>query len=248
MISSFIQFFSSHSSTVHTHTKLHRRSFFANLFLLTGYILAVWFQVYEFHSRDRELIAIIIYFLAFSLLIISGIAELSVDLFSSIRTVEHGRYHSKSPLWNRVISVLFITMGVLDIVAFCFWIQEKLHSEKVLLLCSGYYLLIMSILVLFFQMKEPIDNAPDRIDFVANGLVFVDAVLNIVLRHLELSVQSSDDATSRMELAVVILFLITAVLYVSTDIFRIIESNGGGGRDTEKQQTVQSTTQEITEA
>ena len=242
--SSFFQFFSSHSSTVDT--KLHRRSFFANLLLLTGYIFAVWFQIYEFHSRDRELLAITIYFLAFSLLIISGVVELSVDLFS-VRTVGHGRYHSESPLWNRIISVLFITMGILDIMAFCYWIQKDFRTEKVLLACSGYYILIMSMLVLFFQMEAPIDNTPNRIDFLANGLVFVDALLNIVLRHLELSAKFFDDATNRMELAVVILFLIAAVLYVSTDIIRIMGSSCGGGCGTKQQQSAQTTAQEMSE-
>ena len=79
-----------------------------------------------------------------------------------------------------------------------------------------------------FQMKETIDSTPDRIDLLANLLVFVDALLNIVLRHLELSVNYLDDATNRMELAVVVLLLITAVLYVSADVIRIKSSGGGG--------------------
>eukprot|EP00984_Skeletonema_dohrnii_P038412 scaffold41603_cov161-Skeletonema_dohrnii-CCMP3373.AAC.2 len=122
MRSSFVHFISTPTSTADT--RIHRRSVLANLILLSGCILGVWFQIYEFNSRDRERIAITVYFLAFSLLVISGIVELSVDLFS-IRTVGHG---------------------------------------------SGYVLLIMSILVLFFQMKETIDSTPDRIDLLANLL------------------------------------------------------------------------------
>ena len=99
-------------------------------------------------------------------------------------------------------------------------------TEDVLLLCLGYFLLVMSILVLFFQVKETIDNTPDKIDLVANGLVFVVALLNIALRHLELFRYDCDDACNRMELAVVISFLITAVLYVSADATRIKSSGG----------------------
>jgi len=225
MISSFLHFFSSPTSTVDT--RIHRRSFVANLILLLGCILGVWFQIYEFNSRDRELIAITVYFLAFSLLVISGIVELSVDLFS-IRTTGHGRYHCDSSFWNRVISVLFITMGITDIVAFCYWIRRDLRTENILQICSGYVLLIMSILVFYFQMKESIDSTPDRIDLLANWLVYVDAILNVVLRHVELSVNFLDDETNRIELAVVIFLLITAVLYVSADVIRIKSSGGGG--------------------
>ena len=225
MISSFLHFFSSPTST--DDTRIHRRSFVANLILLLGCILGVWFQIYEFNSRDRERIAITVYFLAFSLLVISGIVELSVDLFS-IRTVGHGRYHSGSSFWNRVISVLFITMGITDIMAFCYWMIKDFRTENILQICSGYVLLIMSILVLFFQMKESIGSTPDRIDLFANWLVYVDAILNVVLRHVELSVKFLDDETNRIELAVVILLLITAVLYVSADVIRIKSSGGGG--------------------
>eukprot|EP00985_Skeletonema_marinoi_P022449 scaffold14338_cov176-Skeletonema_marinoi.AAC.2 len=137
-------------------------------------ILGVWFQIYEFNRRDRTPIAKTVYFLAFFLLVISGIVELSVDLFS-IRT-----------------------------------------------------------------MKETIDSTPDRIDLLANWLVYVDAILNVVLRHVELSVKFLDDETNRIELAVVILLLITAVLYVSADVIRI-KSSGGGGSGTQQLQSAQKT-------
>jgi hypothetical protein len=121
-------------------------------------------------------------------------------------------------------------MGITDIVAFCYWIQKDFRTENILQICSGYVLLIMSILVFYFQMKESVDNTPDRIDLLANWLVYVDAILNVVLRHVELSVKFLDDETNRIELAVVILLLITAVLYVSADIIRIKSSGGGGNQ------------------
>ena len=92
---------------------LNRRSFIANFILLLGYTFGLWFQVYEFQGRDRTTIAITVYFVAFVLLILSGLLELSVDIFST-RSVGHGRYHSTSYRWNRFISLLFISAGILD--------------------------------------------------------------------------------------------------------------------------------------
>jgi hypothetical protein len=118
-------------------------------------------------------------------------------------------------------------MGLMDIVAFCFWMQLDFDTEDVVLICSGYLLLIMTILVLVFQIKDSIDGTPDRIDLVANGLMFVFAILNVVQKHFahyRSTTYSVDMMTERMELAVVILFLITAVMYVSADLIRIYSS------------------------
>ena len=77
-------------ATVQDISRLNRRSFVANFLLVLGYSFGLWFQVYEFIGRDRETIAITVYFIAFILLILSGVLELSVDVFS-VRTVGHGR-------------------------------------------------------------------------------------------------------------------------------------------------------------
>ncbi|KAK1738226.1 hypothetical protein QTG54_010895 [Skeletonema marinoi] len=135
-------------------------------------------------------------------------------------------------------------MGITDIVAFCSWILKDLRTENILQICSGYVLLIMSILVFYFQMKETIDSTPDRIDLLANWLVYVDAILNVVLRHVELSVKFLDDETNRIELAVVILLLITAVLYVSADVIRIKSSGGGGTQQLQSAQKTPTPTQQ----
>lgn len=226
IFSSLLRFFSTPSSTLQEHEKqIHRRSFAANLILLLGYIFGVWYQGYEFNGRAREVIAITVYFLAFSLLVISGIVELSVDIFS-VRKVGHGRYCSDSPKWNRIISLLFIAVGIVDIVSFCFWMKRDFNTEDIVLNVSGYLLLIMSTLVLIFQLQEPIDDTPDKIDLAANWLVFVGAILNLFERQILNS--SFDDATDRMELAVVIFFLISAVLYVSADLIRVYSSGGSG--------------------
>jgi hypothetical protein len=102
-----------------------------------------------------------------------------VDIFS-VRKVGHGRYCSGSPKWNRIISLLFIAVGILDIVAFCFWMEKDFDTEEIVLICSGYLLLIMSTLVLIFQLQEPIDDTPDKIDLAANWLVFVGAILRML--------------------------------------------------------------------
>ena len=164
--------------------------------------------------------------MAFSLLVVSGIVELSVDIFS-VRKVGHGRYCSGSPKWNRIISLLFIAVGILDIDSFCFWVKRDFDTEDIVLICSGYLLLIMSTLVFTFDyVNNAFDSAPDMTDLAANWLVFVDAILNVVQRHILSS--SFDDATDRMELAVVIFFLISAVLYVSADLIRVYSSGGSG--------------------
>ena len=77
-------------ATVQDISRLNRRSFVANFLLVLGYSFGLWFQVCEFTGRDREAIAITVYFIAFTLLILSGVLELSVDVFS-VRTVGHGR-------------------------------------------------------------------------------------------------------------------------------------------------------------
>jgi len=239
IFSSLLRFFSTPSSTRQEHEKqIHRRSFAANLILLLGYIFGVWYQGYEFNGRAREVIAITVYFLAFSLLVISGIVELSVDIFS-VRKVGHGRYCSDSPKWNRIISLLFIAVGIVDIVSFCFWVKRDFDTEEIVLNVSGYLLLIMSTLVLIFQLQEPIDDTPDKIDLAANWLVFVGAILNLFERQILTSssapqrqrmldhLSHSVGMTERMELTIVIFFLISAVLYVSADLIRIYSSASG---------------------
>ena len=99
--------------------QIDRAAFSANIILLIGYAFAAWFQIYEFIDRARETTAIIVYFLGFALIVVSGIIELSVDI-CSVRTVGHGRYHSNSPMRNRIVSVLFIATGILTLWAFLF--------------------------------------------------------------------------------------------------------------------------------
>ena len=198
----------------------------ANLVLLLGYILALWFQILDFNGRAREDTAIVVYFLAFALLITSGMIELSVDVFSN-RLVGHGRYHSDSSNWNRVISSLFIVAGTLDIVAFVYWMRRDFDVEDKVLLISSYVLLIMAVPALYFQVmdirKETWRDVivSDRIDLGANIVVFVVSVMGVVLRHMDNSETDFGDATDKLELATVPIWLFTSVLYVATDGIRL---------------------------
>ena len=204
----------------------NRAALAANCILLFGYIFSLWFQIYEFNGRAREQTAINVYFLGFALIILSGIIELGVDVLS-IRTVGHGRYHSDNARWNRVISTLFISAGVLDIVAFVYWINRRKDIENTVLLVSAYVLLVMAILVLYFQLNDlkTITWAKaiisDKVDLLANIVVLVVSVVGVVLRHMEASGKDFDDATDRMELSAMSLWLISAMLYVTTDVVRL---------------------------
>ena len=205
---------------------LNRRSFIANSLLLLGYTFGLWFQVYEFQGRDRTTIAITVYFVAFVLLILSGLLELSVDIFST-RTVGHGRYHSTSERWNRFISFLFISAGILDIIAFVYWMQREPVTERQVLLVSAYILFVMAVIVMFFQIIEVKKDTwsgtlqSDKVDLVANGIVFVVTILGVVLRHTELSSNDYGDATDRLELATVPIWLFSSMLYTFTDLLRL---------------------------
>ena len=191
----------------------------ANVVLLLGYSFNLWFQYYEYNRRDRETIAIVVYFIAFALLVLSGIMELCVDKV-------HGRYHSHSAFWNGVISITFVTAGLLDVVAFIFWMEKMKREEKTVLLISAYVLFVAATLALTFSVLETKKLSwsgtmkADRIDLMANSLFFVTALMGIVLRHVQFAQAGSEEATNVMELIIVPLFLFCSILYVTADCHR----------------------------
>jgi hypothetical protein len=201
---------------------INRLALLANVVLVLGFAFNLWFQYYEFVRRDREIVAIVVYFAAFALLILAGIMELCIDALS-VRTVGHGRYHADSALWNGVISLLFVSAGLLDIVSFIFWMEGKKGEERKVLLISAYVFFIAATLALTFNVLEakkvswPGTIKPDRIDLMANGLFFVTAVLGVVLRHIQFSQMGFDGATNEMELIIVPLFLFCSILFVIAD-------------------------------
>ncbi|KAL7529422.1 hypothetical protein ACHAWF_002969 [Thalassiosira exigua] len=189
----------------------------ANVVLLLGYVLALLFGFYEFQGRAREPTAIVVYFLAFALLILSALVEFSVDAFS-VRTVGHGRYHSGSPGWNRCFSILFLVAATLDIVAFVYWLRRQLEVEVMILLISSYVLLVMAALVLYFQWAEfRQSSAMTPSDLMANAIILVTSLLGVVLRHLQHSQNDFDDAADKLELSTLVFWLLSSVLYVATD-------------------------------
>ena len=204
--------------------RLNRQSCIANLILVAGYSFGLCFQIYEFNGRAREIIAIVVYFVAFILLILSGILEWTVDAFSK-RLVCHGRYHANSAAWNTCISILFISAGILDIVAFVYWIRKEFDAEDIILLVSSYVLLVMAIVVLYFQLME-IRNTTwtgtilsDKADLVANVLVMIVTIMGVVLRHMEFG--DFGETPDRMELATVPIWLCSSIIYTSTDALRL---------------------------
>ena len=201
---------------------INRLSLLANAVLLLGYSFNLWFQYYEFNSRDRETVAIVVYFIAFALLVLSGIMELCIDAFS-VRAVGHGRYHADSAYWNGAVSIMFVSAGLLDVVAFIFWMEKMKGEENSVLLLSAYVLFVTATLALTFNVLETKKmslsgtNKPDRIDLMANGLFFVAAVMGIVLRHVQFAQMGFEGATNDMELIIVPLFLFCSILYVTAD-------------------------------
>ena len=202
--------------------RINRLALLANAVLLLGYSFNLWFQYYEYNRRDREIVAIVVYFIAFALLILSGIMELCVDAFS-VRTVGHGRYHAHSASWNGVVSIAFVSAGLLDVVSFIFWMEKMKGEENAVLLISAYVLFVTATLALTFSVLETKNISwsgtmkPDRIDLMANGLFFVTAVIGIVLRHVQFAQAGFEEATNDMELIIVPLFLFCSILYMTAD-------------------------------
>jgi len=211
-------------------SRVNQAALLAHIVLLFGYTINLWFQYYEFNDRDMENLAMFLYFLAFALLISSAVIELGVDVFSK-REVGHGRYHADSATWNRIISILFIFAGILDIVAFFYWINMDMTAENLALLVGAYVLLVMAMLALCFQLMTLKSQAwadvirSDRIDFMANILILVITVMNTVLRHVEHAAGNpmgdSGPAASNLEMAIVVLFLLSSVLYVTADVLKL---------------------------
>lgn len=167
-------------------------NFLADFMLVIGYSLYLGCQVYEYQNgslfwyrrraRRRRLLIdpsyhhtnsylFALYFAGFILLILSGLLELSVDGLR-IRTVRHGRYSDRSN-WNLFISCLFISAGILDIIAL-FIIEPFAWIKEMFFLVSDYILLVMAVLIMpLHSWRET--TMLDKIDFTSNGLVLVVA-------------------------------------------------------------------------
>ena len=212
---------------------LSRRAFLANVILLLGYSIGFMFQVYEFNGRDRETIAIVLYFVAFALLVLSGIIQLTVDVFGT-RLVKQGRYYSGSVGWNTFISFLFISAGTLDIVAFVYWQNRQPDIEEQILLVSSYVIFIMAVLALYFQVMKIREVhwkkviVPDKIDFIANMAVLIVAVMGVILRHMNVA-NVDKDVEDKLELATFPIWVFSSMLFVTTDVIRIENKYGGQG-------------------
>ena len=126
-----------------------------------------------------------------------------------------------------MISFLFVTAGALDIVAFVYWLQRQKEVEIRTLLLSSYILLVMAIVVLYFQIMETKEVSwtrtilSDKIDLAANGLIFIVTVMGVVLRHMEFSPNDYGETTNRLELSTLPLWLFSSMMYASTDVLRL---------------------------
>ena len=217
-------------------------NFLADFMLVIGYSLYLVCQVDEYQNgspyywyrrragRRRLLIdpsyqshtnsyLFVLYFVGFILLILSGLLELSVDTLR-IRTVRHGRYSDRSN-WNLFISLLFILAGVLDIIAL-FIIEPFAWMKEMFFLVSDYILLVMAVLIMpLHSWRET--TIPDKIDFTANGVVLVVAILGVVFGHKELSSYDDGEAITRMGLALIPppIWILSSLMYCVADVQRM---------------------------
>lgn len=187
----------------------------SNCLLLLGYISNVVFSYYDKEGRAREPFAIFIYFLAFGILVISALTELGLDVFFT-RVVRHGRY-CDSNFWNIVISLLFVLAGLFDIVAFIFWEDMQMETEKNLLFVSAYALLVMIVIVMRFTVLENRRGIKDMLNLVANVVVGVGVILNLLVRHFQ-KANVQEDVSKNMEFWLSIVWLLSALIYVWADL------------------------------
>ena len=207
--------------------------FGANMILFVGYVCNLAFSVFELQNRDRESRAIVLYFFAFALLLLSGIVELGLDLFST-RVIGHGRYCDTSHKANQIISVLFLASAAMDIVAFYFWLERDFDTEDKLLFASGYTILFMATIVIYFQFVELfffqdnnnaiITTVTGRTDFCANSLVLVATILNVAKLHMESELEHLEDLNDRLEFSLAPLWLLSSVFFVITDLRMLKET------------------------
>jgi hypothetical protein len=220
--------------------------FVSNIILLLGLICNVIFSCYEVTGQDREPIAIIIYFVAFTLLLISAMIELYVDVWFTRVGIKHGRYYSMHTKWDIIISILFIIGLSVDIIAFIFWRDFQLEIEKNLLFVSAYTLLIMTIIVMYFVIISELqccnkgnvttpplgdnnnnntntntnnnnNNISNKLDAVANTIFSFGVILNIIVRHFEKDPSIDEGVSKTTELFLSIIWCISGLLYVGAD-------------------------------
>lgn len=220
-------------------------NFLADFMLVIGYSLYLVCQVHEYQNgspyywyrrragRRRGLLIdpsyqshtnsylFVLYFVRFILLTLSGLLELSVDALR-IRTVRHGRYSVRSN-WNIIISLLFISAGILDIIAL-FVIEPFALIKEMIFLVSDYILLVMAVLIMpLHSWRET--TMPDKIDFTANGLVLVVAVLGVVLGHKDLSSYDDGEAITTKGLALIPppIWIVSSLIYCVADVQRMYD-------------------------
>ena len=119
------------------------------------------------------------------------------------------------------ISLLFILTGILYIIA-----PLTLMKEMVVLV-SDYILLVMAVLIMpLHSWRET--TMPDKIDFTANGLVLIVAILGVVLGHKELSSYDDGEAITRIGLALIPppIWILSSLMYCVADVQRMYGDRG----------------------
>ena len=96
--------------------------------------------------------------------------------------------------------------------------------KEMFFLVSDYILLVMAVLIMpLHSWRET--TMPDKIDFTANGLVLVVAILGVVLGHKKLSSYDDGEAITRMGLALIPppIWIVSSLMYCVADVQRMYD-------------------------
>jgi hypothetical protein len=169
-----------------------------------------------------------VYVIGFVAFMISALLEFYVDI-ALVRTIAHGRYSTKR-FWNLVISALFSTGTVIDLVAFIFWGRGRggpdgnsfqTEEENSLWVSTSVWLLTsLTVLAAFFpDLPRTLDEGMDG---VGNLLFLVGTVLAFSARFFEDPNHWCFSKTEiQLDLAAAAVWLVNAAFYVSADIIRL---------------------------
>lgn len=217
--------------------RLLRANFVANSLLFLGGAFFVVFaarEIITFCRRDPA--ADVIYSLVFIFFFASGLTQMIIDVFWT-RTVAVGRY-STNRTFNLLITSLFLSGTICDLVGFTFWRQgiDGVPAERRCQWVGHHFWLLSSIIVVFSNYRR-FEDLEDKLDAIGNFCFFMEAVLNVCARYFTDIYPEDGDALDwtevRLELAAAVFWTLNSFFYLLADVSRLREM---WKRDEQKQQ------------
>lgn len=202
----------------------------SNLFLLVGGIFFLAFSIREILTQSAmDAVADALYLVATIGFVGSGSIELAIDLIGC-RTIRTGRYTSKRR-WNIIITVLFLSGVIIDLIAFTFWRTGTMDIpiERTLQWGSSHLWLVASVISLTLMFIEAggwsgaVETTPDRFDVAGNFFFFAEAVANCVARYItDPNGPMVDYMEFNFEVCASILWILNAMCFLCGDSIRVI--------------------------